>query len=536
METKKFDWSYETSHYCTDAPYHLSGMEDILISLRELRCIKCISTLSNLEHLDLSGNLYLSNLTECVGNLKKLRTLDLSNCFHLKNLPESLSEINCLKSLNVTGCRELESVISRSQIHQNLVLLPNFVVQAGDRELGSNIFLLQDVNPVELQISCLENVQSAGEVKRIKLLQKTSISKLTLDWTRHAKRFTNDMNILGELMPPINFRQFELRGYSYVHLPGWLTCISSYLPNLVQIVMDEIPSCGNLPPLGQLQNLKELTLRRMPRISIIDGDLCGGGRAFPQLIKFTLDSMESLEEWRTSYEDHGHKFTRIGHIALPQVKVEAMGTYLQWKISNSDNVVRSCGEGQYSSASSSSSTTTLDVEHCKVPLDHWRLLCHLPALHELRIYECDNLTCSSPEIIQSLSSLKLMTVESQGMEELPAGLCELKSLPTLILWKCLKLKSLPQSMKHLTSLQPLWLVSCASMTLLPECLGNLTSLLELNINNCPHLKFLPESIQVLPMLEVVKISDCPELKRWCEIGENKMKLAHIRKKPFALVI
>lgn len=202
----------------------------------------------------------------------------------------------------------------------------------------------------------------------------------------------------------------------------------------------------------------------------------------------------------------------------------------QWKISNSDNIVTSCGGGQYTGPSSSSSSTTLDVQHCKVPLDQWTLLCHLPALHELRIYECDDLTCSSPEIIESLSSIKQITVECQDMVELPASLCQFKSLPKLILWKCLKLKSLPESTKHLTSLKSLWMVGCSSMTSLPEGLGHLASLMELNINDCPHLKSLPESIQLLPMLEVVKVSYCPELKRWYEIEENKMKLAHIGKK------
>lgn len=196
---------------------------------------------------------------------------------------------------------------TQPKLYQNLVLLPNFVVHVGDNELGSNIFLLQDANPAELQISCLENVQSTGEVKRIKLSQKTSISKLALEWRRDAKRFADDMNVLEQLVPPNTLSQFELRGYNNVCLPRWLTCISSYLPDLVRIVLDDIPSCSSLPPLGQLTNLQELTLRSMPSISKIDGDICGGSEPFLQLIKFTLDSMEILEEWRTSYNDHGDK-------------------------------------------------------------------------------------------------------------------------------------------------------------------------------------------------------------------------------------
>uniref|UniRef100_A0A0E0PK96 Uncharacterized protein n=1 Tax=Oryza rufipogon TaxID=4529 RepID=A0A0E0PK96_ORYRU len=420
---------------------------------------------------------------------------------------------------------------TQPKLYQNLVLLPNFVVHVGDNELGSNIFLLQDANPAELQISCLENVQSTGEVKRIKLSQKTSISKLALEWRRDAKRFADDMNVLEQLVPPNTLSQFELRGYNNVCLPRWLTCISSYLPDLVRIVLDDIPSCSSLPPLGQLTNLQELTLRSMPSISKIDGDICGGSEPFLQLIKFTLDSMEILEEWRTSYNDHGDKLQELEILDCPKLKLKLYEPRaFQWKISNSDNIVTSCGGGQYTGPSSSSSSTTLDVQHCKVPLDQWTLLCHLPALHELRIYECDDLTCSSPEIIESLSSIKQITVECQDMVELPASLCQFKSLPKLILWKCLKLKSLPESTKHLTSLKSLWMVGCSSMTSLPEGLGHLASLMELNINDCPHLKSLPESIQLLPMLEVVKVSYCPELKRWYEIEENKMKLAHIGKK------
>jgi len=66
------------------------------------------------------------------------------------------------------------------------------------------------------------------------------------------------------------------------------------------------------------------------------------------------------------------------------------------------------------------------------------------------------------------------------------------------------------------------------MTSLPEWLGELNSLESFDIIFCQGIRSLPDSIQQLDKLQHIFICENPALKEWCELEENKMKLAHIR--------
>lgn len=57
----------------------------------------CISGLYNLKHLDLSHNIFLSEIPESIGDLSKLHTLDLSGCARLKIEAKWLDENKPLK-------------------------------------------------------------------------------------------------------------------------------------------------------------------------------------------------------------------------------------------------------------------------------------------------------------------------------------------------------------------------------------------------------------------------------------------------------
>jgi hypothetical protein len=74
-------------------------------------------------------------------------------------------------------------------------MLPNFVVHSRDGE-SSNLCELEDKHPTFLEINMLENAKSAEEAKRIKLAEKQSIETQELAWTRDAKRFADDREVL----------------------------------------------------------------------------------------------------------------------------------------------------------------------------------------------------------------------------------------------------------------------------------------------------------------------------------------------------
>lgn len=536
---------------------NLTGLPEVIINLTKLRYlglsgtmhsifggpstekiasfIQYISTLSNLEHLDLSGNYSIACIPESISSLKKLHTLDLTYCTGLLSLPESMMEMDNLKILNVKGCINLDkSTLPRSNL---FVLLPSFVVNANNDESSSNLSLLHDANPIELKISRLENVKSIDEVFGIKLMGKQRMKKLQLEWTRDVQRTVEDIEVLRGLVPPNSLEEFVLQGYKSASFPVWIMGISPHLPNLMEIRMWDLPKCNRLPPLGQLPNLKGLAIGGLHSITKIDEDFYGGARAFPGLKEFQLIGMERLEEWKTTYsyvEDEVKElmFPNLERLTIhdcPKLWLNPCAPRAKiCDIENCDNAIASWG--QTCDCSSASLTDVIVWVNSKmVPLHQC-----LPALKKLCIKHCSDLN-NLGEIIWDLSALESLTLESNNQLELPKWLGELVSLKELKISKWPNLNNL-QNMRYLISLQKLNLNFCHSILALPEWLGDFITLEELHITGCWEIRTLPQSIHKLTKLWELCIFFCPVLERWCDLEENKMKLSHIMRKVYALIL
>ncbi|CAL4984856.1 unnamed protein product [Urochloa decumbens] len=484
-----------------------SPLEEVLVNLTKLRYLnlkgslgmrlkseavpECISSLSNLEYLNLGSNGNLYSIPETIGKLRKLITLDLSYCYNLQRLPASVSATNSMKFLHVFGCSKLD----KSTLPQNKsssALLPHFVVHAGDDDPSSNLSELGDKHPTLLEIRRLENVKFSEEAKGIRLVEKQSIRNLELAWTRNAKRFVDDAEVLRELVPPDTVELFTLQGYNSISFPSWMMTIATYLPRMRKCVMKDLPSCEVLllPPLGQLPSLECLEIGGMDSIRKIDGDIYGGKRAFPQLLHFSLSHMKCLKEWISPYPVGEDGLNELAFPKLEEVIIDCCPS-LRFKeclppckrslfINSSDEVLFT------SSVSCSAATPQLFVTCCGEALQWWSLLRHLPCLTHLEITDCEDLTCWSTDLLRCISSLKTLIVQ-QGPD--------------------------PKYTTHG----------------LPECLGDLTSLTEIKILNCKGINAMPDSIQQLSCLQDLEIKGCPELVRWCKSRVNKMKLTHIRK-------
>jgi hypothetical protein len=289
------------------------------------------------------------------------------------------------------------------------------------------------------------SLQSAEEAKAVKLAEKKIIRVLKLVWTRHAKRFVDDSEVLKELVPPDSLSQFKLTGYSGISFPSWVISLDTYLPHLTMVFMDDLPNCDALPPLGQLPNLEWLTIGGMPSIRKIDGDFYGGRRAFPKLMKFFLVDLKCLKEWNG-----------LNKLVFPEPSVLYLEgcPMLRFKsrpppskgdltISYSDEVLLS--SWGHVSASSSSATTRLYVKFCKAPLHQWSLLRHLPYLKHLEITKCSDLTCGATDFLGCISSLETLTVREWENVQLPERLGDLISLKELKVLNCDAIKTLPYS-------------------------------------------------------------------------------------------
>jgi len=377
------------------ADSHLSGMSEAMRNLTELcylnlsGCstgvdeelsifLKCISNLPNLEHLDLS-NTGLTRVPDCICSLRKLHTLDLSYCFRMKSLPAILNEMDSLKFVHLKGCNQLEP-LEEAGLNKKLITLPRFLVQADYHHSSSNLALLHDVNRTDLVISRLENVKSVQEARSVRLMEKGRMKEMKLNWTTDSERFVEDVEVLGELVPPITLEMLYIDGYSSVRFPEWFTGIADHLPNLNWISLSNLPNCNALPPLGQLPNLEGLYLSQMHGIWKIDRDLCGTRRpSFPRLKYFSLHKMESLEVWYTTYSHGGDGVSKFMfpnlHVLLindcPNLRLKPCPHRAEewWSISGRcDGVISSweetASQTTISSPSSAPVTTQRSCEHC----------------------------------------------------------------------------------------------------------------------------------------------------------------------------
>ncbi|KAK1653586.1 hypothetical protein QYE76_071391 [Lolium multiflorum] len=476
---------------------HITMAEGTIDNLINYIC----SNLSNLEHLDLSRNL-MGSIPESICNLRKLHTLNLANCSFLK-IPSSIDTMDSLKFLDLNGCW---GIIKGPQLGSSAISLPHFVVKPGDDgHSSSNLVLLQHIDPVKLNLTELENVKSVEEAQCINLMGKKKLEDLTLEWTRDAGRFVDHKILLENLVPPSTLKKLDIRGYRCVSFPAWL-------------VLDQLP------------NLEHLILR----------------------------DMANLEDWTTSHSSgEQHVLAQLKIHDCPMLRIKPLPAKArEWVVLNSDNVLSSWEEciGPHTNATSSFShvTTMLSVENCNVPLHQWSLLEHFPGLAYLHIKSSVDLT-GSPEVIQHLSSLKTLKLQDKYLEELPKWLNEnMWQLTRLELIDCKNMASLPHWLGELTSLKELFLLNCDVLCSLPESIQQLTRLENLKIWGCPELnhlgervcllpsslehlqiwncngiKCLPEGMEQLTNLQTLDIYDCPDLKKWCEIEENMMKLAHI---------
>ncbi|KAF7106267.1 hypothetical protein CFC21_107009 [Triticum aestivum] len=433
---------------------NLRGRPEVITNLTELRNLRLSRCMHHI--FDSSSTVQTESFIDSICRLPNMEHLDLSfNGHPLISIPESAS---CLRKLVLHGCRQvarLPECVAKMDRQSLFGLLPLFSVTTDDGKCYSNLGFLEHVNPHKLNIKKLENVKSPEEARSVRLIEKHRIEEMSLMWNPQAERSVDDMELLRELVPPTTLQKFEIYGYISASFPDWVMSIGNYLPNLDRMVMYGLPNCKSLPPLAQLP---------------------------PNLRVLTLEEMESLEEWNTTYcsgEDGVNElmFCKLEQVNIhfcPKLRITPhLPRAASWSIRGSDNVLISwAGSVSHNDASSSFSgvSTTLIVGRSKVPLHQWRLLHHIPALIALHSYNCWDLT-SSPEITFAHSKLS----EWVG---------ELASVQQLTINQCMTLEELPGNMRQLKQLQSLKLNICCSLRQLPLWLGELTSLKKLIICSC----------------------------------------------------
>ncbi|RLN08606.1 hypothetical protein C2845_PM11G10130 [Panicum miliaceum] len=373
--------------------------------------IETVFSLTKLQYLNLSRCPSLMHIPESVNNLKDLHTLDLSRCGWIERFPKRLYGMTCLKFLLIQGCSPwLQQRVRESQFKNDMLTLPKFIVERTASGMSSNISLLQAVHPAELEIECLENVTSIEEAAAVNLADKSVLAKLVLAWTPAVGRVVEDEGLLRELQPPGNLKFLKVQGYMGTSFSGWMMNMASCLMHLVCIEMVDLPRCEHLPPFGQLQNLEQLTLKRMPIFRKLGTEFCGGSGAFKKLREFALIDLDTLEEWVTKVSaNRGFMFPNLHKLEIcrcPRLRLKpCLPRAIEWRIQASDEIIAT----KYAAGSSFSlMLSKLHVTCCHLLPEKWALFEYLPALEVLEISNYQNKKLpDSLFFLESLRSLKI---------------------------------------------------------------------------------------------------------------------------------
>ncbi|CAO2828949.1 unnamed protein product [Amaranthus hypochondriacus] len=366
---------------------------------------ECITT------LDLSGS-HITELPTSIGNARLMRYLDLSFTL-LESLPESIVQLSQLQILKLQGCKYLYELPrgTKRLIHlrhldfdvlgqlnflpegmgalTNLQTLSAFVINS---EEGSNIRELKNMNKLSGRfcISGLENV-SCVDIHEADLQNKTHLTHLQLRWN-DRKLYSDDeqinaRNIIANVNLSYNLKELNITCYPGLELPAWIDF--RLHRNLASITLYKCENTELSLPLGQLPNLKYLSIVHMNRVAKIDGRILRDRMqhivGFSSLEKLEIDSLSSIQTWTdVSHED----FPRLSEFVIKQCPMLIDLPFLPYLHSLRHLEISRCTEFEClpdGALSTSLETLIIDdcpmlKERCTKKGEDWHKIKHVPSI------------------------------------------------------------------------------------------------------------------------------------------------------------
>nr|UBY07125.1 NBS-LRR disease resistance protein [Dasypyrum villosum] len=259
--------------------------------------------------LDYTG---ISCLPESIGSLKNLQVLSLRYCKALHSLPSAMTQLCSLRRFCLIGA-EINHVPKGIGKLKFLSDLQGFPVGNGSDNADA-----QDGWELE-ELSCASQMRSLI-LNRLKcaaycssntvLADKNHLKELSLEWTEQREEeyqeedVFNAEGVFEQLIPPRNLEGLFIRLYFGRRYPTWFG--TTYLCSLVHLALRYSRSCVDLPPLGQLPNLKYLKIVGSYAVTKVGPEfvgyrnsdpICSELVAFPKLEWLIITDMPNWEEW-----------------------------------------------------------------------------------------------------------------------------------------------------------------------------------------------------------------------------------------------
>ncbi|XP_058721748.1 putative disease resistance protein At3g14460 isoform X2 [Vicia villosa] len=480
-------------------------VHDLLPTMKQLRMLslssyknitkvpKSIGNLLDLRYLNLSHT-SIERLPSETCKLYHLQFLLLAGCKRLTELPEDMGKLINLRHLDVSNTALWEMPVQIAKL-ENLHTLSDFVVSKHNG--GLNIADLGKLPHLrgKLSISQLQNVNDSFEVDQANIKMKEQINELAMEWDCGSTYLDSQIQsvVLEKLRPSTNLKSLTIKGYGGINFPNWLG--DFLFSNMVCLRISNCNDCLWLPPLGQLDNLKELIIEGMQSVETIGIEFYGSvGSSFQPFPSLQILHFLNMQEWK--------EWDLIGGTTttFPNLKTLSLRKCPKLIVGNITEIF--------------SFLTELELRECPLLVQSISLSDHVFGQLMFPLYSLQQLT------IDDFPSL--MSFPTDGLP---------KTLKLLIISNCENLEFLPHDNLHnYTSLEELKIShSCNSMISFP--LGTLPVLKSLFIEGCKNLKSIliaeDGSEKSLSFLRSIKIWDCNELDSFPSGGLKTPNLVYI---------
>ncbi|KAL0927260.1 hypothetical protein M5K25_001423 [Dendrobium thyrsiflorum] len=383
-----------------------------------------IGKLVHLRYLNLSYT-FITAIPESIEQLTNLRFLYISNCRRLSQLPSGITLLHNLRRLDIDGTPVIFIPKGIEKL-QHLNYLSGFVVADND----SSSSKLEELNSLKqirtLNIDNLKRPQSETIV--LKELPNLSTLKLEFSVDRYSSPSQEQMQAVEELfdkiIPPESLENFKIFRFFGRRFPNWMVSSSFEicLPNLTKLSFWFIESCTQLPPLGQLLELRELDIVHMNKVKKIGLEFFGRNVnsnriTFPKLECLKISYCSELEEW-----SFGAQFEQNARLPC----LQKLTIWECW-------LLKQLPEGlKYSPMK------ILDIRHAgslelidNLPADieeltlngcvNLKKICCAPTLKILEVYFCEALSC----VEKKFDSLQRLVFADYDKESFPEWLLKL---------------------------------------------------------------------------------------------------------------
>jgi hypothetical protein len=578
---KKFEALFEVKRLRTFLPLEFSILDNNLskkvpdVLLPKLRSLRVLS-LSHYENL--------ASLPDSIGKIKQLRYLDVSFTA-VKRLPDSLCKLINLQTLNLSWCNSLVALprdmrklinlrhldITETDIMEmpiqlgslkSLQTLTKFIIGSRNGSCIGELGKLTNLRG-KLAILNLQNVVSSTDASNAGLMDKNHIDELVLEWKADTHVLESQRTILEGLQPHSNLKSLTINNYGCKSFPDWVGHDSFF--NMVSLHLNKCKFCCNLPSLGQLPSLQNLSIVEFDGVVRVGPGFYGSGsssiRPFKALKVLRFELMLKWEEWFSfGAENEGEAFPLLQELYIhdcPKLTRRLpihLPSLAKLEIKDCPLLV--------SSLPMFPAICQLNLTRCNEVL-----LKELPAriqvlkvggfnaldsqvnimmgpsssLQELEVSECSSFVSLSK--VDQASTLKSLLIRNCGILELPLYPIfsflkklylndiydSLKSVPLdlfpklcdVYIFGCRNLESLTVSEEHghdLMTLQ-IQIIDCPCFVSFPKGGLRAPNLTLLWVWNCGSLRSLPDKMRFfLPSLEDLQIVDCAKVESFPEGG------------------